>query len=526
MAETTQDRPASASAPPRPGRAGVWEYLIPILLCAVALVRVYRSPYSASNLDFTPDAQEYVIAAQRLVLLGSYSIEIEGVAYPPRYPPWFSVLVLAPFYAMAPDNLGIGIIPILLFSLVAVMAAYAIGRRVSGVWGGALAGWLLLLDSDFSFHARLILTETVVVALLMLLTLVYLRLREGAALRWYWVAGVVAALAGAMRVLAFASAVPLLLHVLLSRRQVTWRLLAVAAPSLLVMIATGIYNHQTFGHWRRSGYNFWTAVPYDYFALTFSLQYLDENLRQLSQLWLPLLLGPVGAVALWWARRARARDLLTMLSLGVLPITLVHLFYFFVQSRFHLPMLALLCVIGGCGIALLVPDKLRLHVWLLAVVMAATAWPGKILLPQLSGLPLKRLVAQQMASKEPDAVIITALDPVYCEPLALRGTQRRVIPISREVEYASKAVAWKKVEDPVPPPRSPFDHRARGLLRGGAKDVVAFTADEAPHHIVELHRQGVPIYLDLTFVDPRDPSAQLMIHLFQMLNRPVGLLEQ
>ena len=70
------------------------------MLCALALVKLYRSPYSASNLDFPPDAQEHVIAAQRLVLFGSYSIEINGVSYPPRYPPWFLVLVLAPFYAV------------------------------------------------------------------------------------------------------------------------------------------------------------------------------------------------------------------------------------------------------------------------------------------------------------------------------------------------------------------------------------------------------------------------------------------
>jgi hypothetical protein len=75
----------------------------------------------------------------------------------------------------------------------------------------------------------------------------------------------------------------------------------------------------------------------------------------------------------------------------------------------------------------------------------------------------------------------------------------------------------------VPPPRSAFDHRAPALLAGGARDAVAFTADEAPERIEALHREGVPIYLDLTFASPDDPAAQRMIALFQSLGRPLGL---
>jgi hypothetical protein len=94
------------------------------------------------------------------------------------------------------------------------------------------------------------------------------------------------------------------------------------------------------------------------------------------------------------------------------------------------------------------------------------------------------------------------------------------------VEYASKVVTWRRVPPPLdPPPASAFDHRAAALLRGGAVEAIPFTADEAPERIAELHRQGIPVYLDLTLVRPDDPAGTKMTSLFQSLGRPIGLPE-
>jgi hypothetical protein len=70
------------------------------------------------------------------------------------------------------------------------------------------------------------------------------------------------------------------------------------------------------------------------------------------------------------------------------------------------------------------------------------------------------------------------------------------MPSSRFVEYASKLVAWRKIENPQPAPRGPFDHRCRGLVLGGATEAVPFVAADNADRVIEAARNGVPIYLD------------------------------
>jgi hypothetical protein len=517
-------------------------WLIPLLVAVMAAITIYRSPWFASTLDVYPDSQEMVIGAQRLVLLGSYSIEIEGVTYPPRYPPWFSVLILAPFYAMAPHELGIGIIPVQIIALAAVMGAYALAARISGEWGGALAALLLLFTGDFLYHAKVILTDVPAAASLLALTLVLPRLRRGdEKLRWCWLAGVLAAVAGALRVLAFASVLPLIAYVLLSQRRMGPRLLAITLPSTLIILLTALYNHHTFGDWRRTGYHFWTPIPYDVPGMTFSAGFLWENVRGLAGLWAVFLAGAIGAVAIWlWARGAARPDapppneraheqiaaITAMLLLAAVPISLVHLFYFYEQTRFHLPAATLLCVIGGAGIALLVPEMIRRYRVLLTLGLVVAAAHGHVQLQQFVIPPLRRIAAEHMANTEPNAVIVTAIDPVYLEPLVLRNSQRRIIPYSREVEYASKLVAPEKIGRLDPPPTSPFEHRHPALLAAGAREVVAVTAAENPEVIVELKRQGVPVYLDMSMLPPTSESARRVAAQFRELGLPMELPER
>src|SRR5260221_7365454 len=86
------------------------------LVLALAAVRLWRTPWSAWELTPVPDSVEYAIGAQRLVTLGRYDLEIERVSYPPRSSPWIS-LALAPAYALAPRELGIGILPVFALAL-------------------------------------------------------------------------------------------------------------------------------------------------------------------------------------------------------------------------------------------------------------------------------------------------------------------------------------------------------------------------------------------------------------------------
>jgi hypothetical protein len=106
-------------------------------------------------------------------------------------------------------------------------------------------------------------------------------------------------------------------------------------------------------------------------------------------------------------------------------------------------------------------------------------------------------------------VVISAIDPVYLEAIVVRGTKRRVVPVDREVEYASQVVARRRIAHPVPFPSGPGDHRSPGLLAAGARDVCAFTAEEDPERLAAWVRDGVPVYVDLSFRPRKVPTARL-----------------
>src|SRR6185436_4539403 len=109
-----------AMTPPRS------QALLVLLLAAVAGFKLWRSPHSASNLEIVPDSVEYTVAAERLTAHLGYTIVVDGVTRPPRYPPWFSAAMLAPVLALARGELGAAILPVFACGVLAVLAAFAI----------------------------------------------------------------------------------------------------------------------------------------------------------------------------------------------------------------------------------------------------------------------------------------------------------------------------------------------------------------------------------------------------------------
>jgi hypothetical protein len=474
-------------------------FLPPLLVAVFATLQLYRSPWSASNLEVVPDAVEYAIGAHRLATLHRYDIELNGIAYPTHYWPWFPAL-LAPVYAVAPGEIGNGIVTVLAFAVVAVLAAYAIGDRLSGAWGGAAAAVALTQCRLFAGHARFVLTDVPAVALALVGCVLFLRMRERAWRRDWLLAGAVAALAGALRGVAIVIAVPFLFLALRRRRPIR-DLATLLAPTALLAVATAAYNHATFGDWRRSGYQFWWPVPCDYPNLLFSIDYLGGNLRSLAsgRAVAAAALGAAGVAALLARRATALRPVLAYSAVVAGGVTATHLVYFYPSLRFHLLAISVLYVLAGAGIAALLPRAIARRTGVLAALLALA-----LLAPRpRDPAPQRRLVAAAIArATPPDAVVVSGIEPVYLEYFIARGTQRRVVPASRAVEYASKAIAPRRVARPDPPPHGATDHRAEGLLRGGARDVVPFTADEAGDAIAGWVRSGVPVYLDASFLPP------------------------
>lgn len=482
----------------------------PWLLGLAAALWLWRSPWEASQLLTVPDAVEYAVSAQRLATLGRFDIVVDGRALPPRYAPGFPVLLLAPAYALLGPELGNAIVPVLLCGVAAVMAAHRLGRGLGGPAGGALAALAVLALPAFQKYGTRVMSDVPACAFALWACALYVA-ATGAPERRpraYAAGGALAALAGAMRPLTGLAALPWLL---LALREAGWprrsRALAACAAPLALWLAAGLaYNAHAFGSPLRTGYHLWLSVPADYPELEYSLAYASRNFREL--LWESgALVALVAGIALGAleARRAppavaaRARRMLLFLGVVGGPLVAHHLIFYFASSRYLLPVAALAATLaaGALGRRLaFVPQPV-----VAGVVVAALAGAAAQAATRPVEVPTRRLAAERLRATPDDALVVTQLLEPYVEPLALRGSARRVMPLTRKSEYASKLLAWRRVPDPRPYPRHARDHRCDGLRRGGAEDAVRRVASDDLGAIEQELRAGRAVFVQTTTVD-------------------------
>ena len=515
------------------GRVTGWSTLL--ILLAIAALWVCRTPYNASNLDVPPDTVEYALAPLQFAETGHYQIILEGRPLPSRYPPWFSMLVILPAYLLFGHDPGNGIFPVTLMAVAGVGFAYAIGKRIGSVAGGILAGLALLFLPSYSSWATQIMSDVPATSLMLATCLLYLRLRSGSrSALIYLGAGLLIALATLFRPVFASMLFPFLLETFRTRKTFVRSTCALLLPMAAAAAATFAYNAATFGSPLRNGYKFWAAIPMDYPSLIFSVSYLKPNLEVIAKSVFPLYLAV--CVAAWFAARKREpaalassrrpfQDLLQFLALTTGPILLFHLFYFFPGDRFHIPMFAGAAVIAGGLLGLLFNSRTTsLLKWLLPVILLL-AIGTRIAIPE--PIPHRRLAADRIRSKTPgNAIIISAIDPVYLERLAAHGSARRIVPISRDVEYASKVLVSKRIGLPNSSALNWRVSRTKELLRRGARDAVQFVASEQLDAIVAQARTGTPVFLDTTFVSDTDAAMlDLLQERFSFAERALFLYE-
>jgi hypothetical protein len=479
------------------------EWLPLLLLLAVAAAYLYCPAVTASNLSTVPDAVEYATAARRLAVLGRYDIPIGHSAYPPRYPPGFPALVLAPVYRLFPDDLGNGVYAVWCCGLICVGAAWAIGRRIGGPWGGVLAGLAVLGTPEMRHSSRDIMSDVPALALGLITLALWMRVCD----RWRWsdlaLAGVSIGAAYTMRVVYLAMWLPFAAAAVRRGKEGLPGLAALSFPVALAVAAIGVYNAHTFGQWSRTGYSYWCAVPYDYLWLTFSPAYIRANLASLAttRVAMSAAAGLAGALLLRSREPAALRRLAIFLALGAGPVEVAQLLYFAPGVRFHFLALAGLAILAGGAAGRCVPARFHRHAW----APAALALPLAVWIAGRPDPPsLRRVAAEAIAASTPrNAVIVTAIDAVFLDPYLMPGSDRIIVPVARDVEYASKLITPRRISPLEPPPRSAIDHRAVALLRGGAIDPFPYTAEESPERIAEWIRQGRPVYVDHSFTAAR-----------------------
>ena len=499
---------AASSLRLSPRFARTWSLWV---VLAIAAVWLFRTPYTVSDLDVIPDSVEYAIGALQWVETGRFEIIVQGRPLPPRYPPWFSVIVLAPAYALFGDNPGNGIVPVTLLAIAGVGFAWALGRRISGTAGGILAALAVLAMPTYSGGATELMTDVPCAVLMLASCLIFLRLcSQPGSTALFVMAGTLVALAMLFRPVFAAMVLPFAFLILRSRQNFVRSGIALLLPIGAAAAAALLYNARVFGSPRRNGYHFWTAVPSDYPELAFSLLYAPSTLRGILQTALPYFV--LVSIAAWLITlrrnpppaetRRNVVQVMTFVGLTAAPISLFHLFYFFPDERFHLAMLVGAAVIAGGTVGLLIAEQRARIFRILLPAVLLLAVIARIAAPEPP--PSRRVAADRMREHTPDnAIILSGIDPVYLERLVARRSQRRILPFTRHIEYASKALVRKRIENPDPPPLGWYDQRAEGLFKGGAEEAVLFVAEEQLPSLVDEVSRGTPVFLDTSHLKGR-----------------------
>jgi len=487
-----------------------------LALLLTAAVWFHRTPYSASNLEVPPDTVEYALAPLQFLETGHYEIIVEDRGLPPRYPPWFPVLVILPAYVLFGHEPGNAILPITLLAVAGIGFAYAIGKRISSTMGGVLAALGVLILPSYSRWATQVMIDVPCAALMLGACWLYLHLRtKPQTTLSYFGAGALVAMATLFRPVFAAMLLPFVFATLRQRKGLFLRGLLLLAPMAAAVAATFAYNAATFGSPLRNGYKFWVPVPMDYLTMIFSPSYLRTNLEEIGVSVFPiLLLICIGAWLLARKRRPAAfaasqqsfPDAAVFFALATTPILIFHLFYFYPDDRFHIPMLAGTAALAGSMLAVLLgPGKeIIFKVLLPAVFLLAVA--ARIATP--APIPLRRLAAERVRKNTPgNAVVLSAIDPVYLARLAGHGSSRRIVPLSRNVEYASALLVRKRVDDPRLRSLRWDDDRALALIRPHAEEAVRFVASERMDELASEVARGTPVFFESNFADESEAKV-------------------
>jgi hypothetical protein len=447
-----------------------WRFAI--LLCGALLVTAQIRFGGEFRIS---DGVEYAASALSFSEGHGLTLPLHGVRFPSRYSPWFSVLFLSPFYFLF-DQLWVGIVAVSLSALVALYATWLLGLILGGVSGGICAVTILCLNSGFRYFCGNIMTEVPVYALLAVLALLWIS--APVRLLVAIVVSILTALGIGIRP-TFAGV--FLLFLWKFRRSAISLAALVFFPASLV-VANLYYNQQVFGFFFRTGYHYWMSVPYDFVNLTFSLNYLPNNLSHastfLQSLGLLFLLPVAKKISVEVVKPSTQTTLgkpdfnkptvpaVVFLLVTSLPVVAFYLQYFYGTDRFYLPYLQLSMVILAAEIGGIIFVRCLAG---LGVACSAT-----LLLTFFSlreSLPRQKLLIDLEEKIKPGDTLVSSLNPLLLESTIAREKKINILPLNRSVEYASKVVTPFKPSLVLAPTTSPFSHRDSVLMNAGAEDV-------------------------------------------------------
>jgi hypothetical protein len=191
-------------------------------------------------------------------------------------------------------------------------------------------------------------------------------------------------------------------------------------------------------------------------------------------------------------------------------MVIFHLLYFYHSQRFFLPLMSFLAIIFGIMIGLgLHHVSLRVLAFTQLIILVGVLIL-KLVFPDST--PTRRIAADHINRYTPEnALVISAINPAYLEFMTCRFSQRRILPISRRVEYASKLVAWQKTIVLNSKPTAWWDNRREGLAKANAEEVIPYVADGEEDRLSFVLSDGVPVYLDTSHLKTEDMQVMMSI---------------
>ena len=512
-------------------------FIIAALVLALDIFGLYVPAKFGTCWLVIPDALENAFCADNFLREGKYGFYLNGVLHPSRYLPWFPLLFLAPFQALAGDVYGAvygawlaaaGLAAVMFLSCrqTTVRPGPAGARDLArGGLAGLLTFPVLLLSSFFIALTGYAMTEIPYLLFCVWAMILWTRLasRPGvdmASLIW---CGVLIALGGSVR----SSAYPMLALpcLLIFMREKDWKrrfllwFLAVL-PTALVLFASNIFNWVVFGSPFRTGYHFWCPVPYDFMPLTFNLSYAEEYLpRLVREKGFFLTMALLAVCAAWFcaSRAARRRKLLSLpnwtaweasMAFALLQsaiIFVLYIVYFFYDKRMYLPILVMVLPPATSALANLLRMILKKRQTVCWILAGAAIRLQVVVMHNLNdyhkairGIPDDREKLEYLGSILPgNAVLLSMFNPAVADKFFQHGTARKIIPVNRIHEYADKIAAPQKVKTCDPPPRDAVDNLAPGLLsQPGCYLPFPYALSDDPAFFKDLmeKNEGVPFY--------------------------------
>ncbi|TET38131.1 MAG: hypothetical protein E3J72_03825 [Planctomycetota bacterium] len=568
-----------------------------IIACAVIMFMVLLpAPDQINELYAAPDMIEYGTGAANLARTGEYFIWVGHKHYPPMYPFGFAIFQY-PFLKVSGaevENVRYGLV----FSgVAAIILIYLAGRYLWGVTAGVIAALLFAASPVVAIYSRLPMTEApfilVFVAVLVLGFYV-----AGSGPGWKRNLGLVGlgALVGlgtVMRLNALIFGFPVAALVIIAARRKPYRLLAdcglLAIGVLPFALSAMAYNRAHYGGCTRTGYAYWASYIHDDPGKVWGSQYAFKGARnkpEVSNLgfavksalvltsprhsrafrifWLPCIailgLAGFGLVRLFRRRVAcRGKACLApttdeqvnpltwlLLIAGTnLLLTVIMLFYFYQDGRFHFTWLPIVFLLAGVGMADLI-NRARESRWrsiapvsvcvLLALFCIAYLYGAVRQANKFSYVePIRYETIKKLRDiTEDNAVIVSDMYGPYISYWLIAGTNRDHVPFryghSRqyvmptrpertpraEYVFAMQLVHKSKIERHVMPldyvgeifPEKPGPDSLDEAVALGAEALYDFSAATSPEKIAEYLEQGRPVYLETTRIPVEKVSKE------------------